>query len=601
MNEPNYWTRLNRKRLSRRTVLAGGLGAAGLAGLAMAGCGGGDDGGPANGGATGAPGTATAQAKQAKRGGIYRHTFVVGPPTLDPFKSSSLTVKTPATFVYSRLFQFDAGPKADKSKLVPVPDAVESYEATPDGLTYTMKLKGNVRFHPPVDRLMTAEDVVFSLNRFFGKVTGFAGAPNASTLAAFIDSYSASDARTVVFKLKKPYPFFLVKLADVTLLHLMPKETGTAFNPEQTMVGSGPFIFEELRPDSLIKFRRNPAWHLGPDVPYVDGAEIYFLSGAALDSQFKGGNVDTAGISGGPNVLREFKSAVNATVTSVPSLSTTHILFSLDDPDAPWLKPEVRQAMSMALDRNAILDASYDLNSWKAEGFEVSYPYDNFIPAAHREYWLEPQSDAAVAKLFKYDPEGAKKLLAQAGYPNGFSSTFTTADIYGRTPSTATTLEVALQMLSKVGINLAVKSVDFASGITSGVWLGKYDGTAVGQTPGLPDPMDYLSLYNKSTSPRNWTKFNDPGIDSRIDKIESTMDPKEAQRLIKDLVKYMDEKMPYIPLWGGGGRPTTVYAGNIMNAKEYGEGVNLGLTSGIGSEFVPYLWKDPDASGGKYP
>src|SRR3990170_997801 len=94
--------------------------------------------------------------------------------SLDPHKFQASTNKYAANFVYSRLFMFDSGPHVPRWKLNVIPDAAQSYEVTPDGLTYTIKLKGNVRFQP-VDRLMDAEDVVFSVKRFMGLLPDYSG------------------------------------------------------------------------------------------------------------------------------------------------------------------------------------------------------------------------------------------------------------------------------------------------------------------------------------------------------------------------------------------------------------------------------------------
>ncbi len=586
MNEQNYWTRLYRRRLSRRRLLRdAGLGATGLAGLALIGCGDGGEGKPtATAGATGT--TATVQ---VTKGGTFRDVFFVDPPSLDPYKFVTALVKRPANYVYSRLFKLDAGPGVPYSAIKIVPDAAESYEVTPDGITYTVKLKGNVRFHPPIDRLMTAEDVVFSVKRFRGQTADYAGAQNKDALE-LLESVQVMDARTVVFKLKRPFFFFPLRLADPSVLQIMPLETGTAFDPTKTMVGSGPWIFDGYTPSVVVKFRRNPNWHFGPDLPYLDRVEQYtILDRTVILNQFLGGNLDRGGAEQPGDVQKVRQTIPGAKIITTRSLGLSCILFSLDDhPDSPWLKQEVRQAVSMAIDRNTLLDGAYNYKELQGQGLDLKYEWHNFVPAPLSDYWLDPQGkDAKAAQNFKYDPEGARRLLAEAGYPEGFNATFTNST--GITQGGLGVMwELIMQMLSKVGINLTVKMVDWNNVMVPQVWAGKFDGISANVTSAYVDPTDYLGPFVRKNSPRNFSKVEDLNLEAKIDKMESSLDEKDLRRQIVDIQNYLDQKMYWVPLVSAVG--LTLYQPYIRNAVEYH--TLLGGYTGTGTEQLPYVWLD---------
>jgi peptide/nickel transport system substrate-binding protein len=151
-----YWERFWRERRSRRRFLGAATGAAaGAAGLALVGCGDDDD----DGGATPTRGAATATTgpgatptpsdpyANAKRGGILKVDSTGDPPTIDPYGNASFLTKGFSAYVYSRLFKYNAGIGVKQADLRPVPDIAQSAEASPDGLTWTIKLRPDAKFH----------------------------------------------------------------------------------------------------------------------------------------------------------------------------------------------------------------------------------------------------------------------------------------------------------------------------------------------------------------------------------------------------------------------------------------------------------------------
>jgi peptide/nickel transport system substrate-binding protein len=379
------------RAVNRRALLRVG-GAAGVGGavlLALGACGGDDkDEAPA---AIAPAGTSVPTGTQPQRGGTWRTFLPTDPLNLDPYTGTALTSIQVQPFTYSRLFRFKAGPSTDPSLYQVEPDLAESLTTSEDGLNYTVKLKRNAKWHPPVSRTFNADDVVFSWERYTGQIPGTPANPGAANLKTYVDGVEKLDDYTVNIKMKTPRGDFLV--SESKFLFIMPKEAGTLFDPAKRMVGTGAWLFDAYTPGSVLKFRRNPEWHLGPDTPYLDAVEVYFIAEYATRlQQFLGGNLDEVDILG--NDLRRVKDTRKDTqiVVRLASLPNSYITFAGADqvPNAPWRDPRVRQAISMALDRDAMLDASYNFKEVSQLGFKLDRVWNNDISAWEKPYWLDP-------------------------------------------------------------------------------------------------------------------------------------------------------------------------------------------------------------------
>ena len=138
------------------------------------------------------------------------------------------------------------------------------------------------------------------------------------------------------------------------------------------------------------------------------------------------------------------------TSTVGPTLS---FMFFDPDPTSPWKDPRVRQAVSMAINRDDLLELGYNLKKLKEAGLDVQGPWHNIIPAGETRWWIDPKGkdQGDSAKFFKYDPAEAKKLLSAAGYPDGFSTVYQyTANRYGKLFNDIA--EAQINYLNQIGI-----------------------------------------------------------------------------------------------------------------------------------------------------
>lgn len=391
--QDSYW-RPRQRRINRRRVLAGGAAAlTGGVALGLLGCGSSNNNSaaskPAAGpsvaatqappaaaatraatatavaaaasatpGAAGAAATAPQPAGNLKTGGTIQG-FNTGVASLDPVANTTYRAQWMAGFHYARLLRFNAAndPKVTLSR-EPIPDLASGYEVTPDGLTYTMKLRPGVIFHPPLSRPLTSADVLASYNYFVGNPRN----SNNGVYKPIVDSLTAPDDNTLVWKLKLPYAPFLNKIANPQYLWIMSKDaTEGKFDLEQQAIGVGPWILVSSTP-TAVTWKKNPDyWNKG--LPYADGAVINIIPDTStVEAQFQAGRLDVlyAGFPPPADVEAMKKAVPKATTYEYAPDGLSLLFFSnVSDPASPFKDPRMRQAASLAIDRQGIIDNIY--------------------------------------------------------------------------------------------------------------------------------------------------------------------------------------------------------------------------------------------------
>src|SRR5262249_23995044 len=149
------------------------------------------------------------------------------------------------------------------------------------------------------------------------------------------------------------------------------------------VVGTGPWIVDKIDP-SVVEFRRNPDWHLGPDRPYMDRVQQYVIPEyATVLTQFLSGNLDyMSGVSTADvgRVQQNVKGVQFKVIPGGSSTPLTVLSFSTKDSKAPWTDPRVRHALSMGVDRDALTEAAYSVKGLSSAGINVSTGWNNFVP-----------------------------------------------------------------------------------------------------------------------------------------------------------------------------------------------------------------------------
>ncbi len=570
----NYWDSYWRERRSRRRFLGSAAAAGvGASALALVGCGDDDGGGteqlatPTSGAAaTATPVDPLAGAK--KNSGTLKHVLAGDPPTLDPYGNISFLTKGHAVAHYSRLFMYKSGPGIAYGSVRPTPDAAASAESTPDGLKWTVKLRPNVKFHdiaPVNGRLMTSEDVKVSWERATS-----ATSTNKPTLPVAKVEYP--DASTIVFTLTRPSGTFLDDMADTNVFYIMPKEAFSGgFDPAKTAIGSGPWVWKSYEPSVKFVRTRNPAWHVGATsgAPFFDSVEHAIIPEYANRlAQYLAGNLDVSDVNA-DDLSSVIKQVAGARIvgTSGPTLSFT---FFDSDPASPWNKdPRVRQAISMAYDRDVLMELGYNVKKLRDAGIKVETNWHNLFPAGETAWWVNPTGPemGAAGKFFKYNPTDAKALLSAAGYPNGFDTTYQyTANRYGKLFNDIAEANQSFQ--AAIGVRSTTDVQDYSSKYITQTFLGDFKGIAFGYQTPFPEAGSYLTRFFTDV-PTNHSRIKDPEMTKLATDAASELNAEKRKQIMVDAQKKNAEKMYYIPNVAGAGTGWAAGAAKLGNYQEF--------------------------------
>jgi peptide/nickel transport system substrate-binding protein len=424
-----------------------------------------------------------------------------------------------------------------------------------------------VRWHakPPVNgRELTADDVVFSVNHFM-TVKGNANAYMLKSL----DKVEAVDKHTVRFTLKEPFVWFLDVLANPHAVAIVAKEVVEKLGDlkkHESVIGTGPWMLDSYRPNVGMTFVRNPSYFVA-GLPYIEKVDTFVDEDTASRmAAFLAGKYDIGYDFPGQVSRTDWNQIKDTIKQRRPNLRTlefpanvmSHISMRTDQ--KPFSDVRVRQAISLAIDRQTIIDSTFD-------GAGVFNPP---VPAALRDWAIAMKDLGEGAKYYRYDPAEAKKLLAAAGYPNGFPGTicFTT---YGSAVLIDQS-QIVLKNLKDVGIDAKLDQKEYGAYIST-CFYGKFDSMTFGpQTPFL-EPDNFLFGQYYPGELKNQSHINDPVVADMLVRQRRTTDLAKRREVIHDIQRHLAKQQYYVQV------PSIVYVAVWENAlKNYGP--NLGYDYG---------------------
>jgi len=389
-----------------------------------------------------------------------------------------------------------------------VPVLAESVDVAADGLSVTFKLRKGVKFHDGTD--FNAEAVKYNLETVIAnKVAGSAPLEN-------IESYDIIDANTIKVNLKSFDATFLMSLAQSGVgVMLSPTALAKPTTPENAgkdhLVGTGPFLFDSWALDQYILMKRNPNyWQEGK--PYLDEIEVRNIPDYTTSVMaFKAGEVDMVE-SIDPaqyNQLKEEGYTVDIPrgLAFVFSFRTANA-----DPNSPFSKKEVREALWYAVDKESLV---YGLG-------KGTYNVADQLAAPQQGWYIQDYPNR------QYDPDKARELLTQAGYPDGFK-TVLHGDVRGRQDDL-----VALQnYFGAIGIECELDEADVARASTFGT--EGFDGIFQSGFPNWSSFSSWMNVWlNPAASyptmkfPDNWTESwqdvkTEPDYDKQMAKMQALL------------------------------------------------------------------------------
>ena len=483
---------------------------------------------------------APGRAQTPKRGG----TIVLrlwDPPHFDPYLQVSYKTHIVYSFTHSRLVKYKSGPGVVPGTFAIEGDLAESWSQL-DETTYVFKLRRGARWHrkPPVNgRELTAEDVVYSVDRF----RTIKGNPNASMLKS-LDRVEAIDRHTVRFTLKEPFAWFLDMLASPMAVCIVARECVEKFgdlrSPEAT-VGTGPWMFESYRPNVGMTLVRNPNYFVA-GLPYIDRVEAFVdEDNASRMAAFLGGKYDLGWEASGTINRVDWVQIKDNLRRRRPNLQTAEFPanvvnnLAMRTDKAPFNDVRVRRAMSMAIDRSAIVDATL-------EGVGVMNPA---VPAGLKEWSIPLDQLGEGERYLRYDPAEAKKLLAEAGHPRGFPATIDFAT-YGSTVL-VDSVQLVIKYLKDVGIDAKLNTLEYGAYIAR-VLSGKHDSMVFGPYTPFLEPDGFLFFQYYPGESRNISIVNDPVVADMLVRQGRTLDPAKRRQIIFDIQRYLAKQQYYIQM-----------------------------------------------------
>ena len=397
------------------------------------------------------------------------------------------------------------------------PSLAESWTTSKDGLSYEFALRRGVKFHNGDP--LTAEDVKFSFERYKGA--------GASTLKARVAAVEIVDPLHVRFRFKQPWPDFMTFYATPATgaAWIVPKKYVERVGDEgfkKAPVGAGPYRFVSFNPGvELVLEAYEGFWRKTPAVKRLVFKSVPDESTRL--AMLKRGEADVAYSIRGPNA-EEVKRTAGLTLRPTSPTFTEWIVFTQQfDPKSPWADQRVRLAANLAIDRKAINEAEY-LGHGKL-AFSI-------VPRDFEFYWA-PSS-------YPFDPERAKKLLAEAGYPKGFDAVEMASDaVY------APEAEAVINGFQTIGIRARLQPMERA-----GFYKADQEKTfkhlvRVGSAA-AGNAATRIEAFVISTGIRSYGGY--PDIDSLFRDQASETDKKRRETMLHRIQQLMYERAMFAPI-----------------------------------------------------
>lgn len=407
--------------------------------------------------------------------------------------------------VFSGLVSFDPN-------LNLTPDLAESWDISADGTVYTFHLRQNAKFHN--GRAVTAQDVIYSWQRaaspaigsdtvltYLGDIVGLRemNAGQAESISGLV----ALDDHTLQVTIDAPKPYFLLKLTYATAFILDKENVESGEEWYRAPNGTGPYRLTEWRRFEKMVYEANQDFYLGaPSIPYV----VFQLYSGDDQRLYETGEVDIAGVYSIERFTDPTEPLHNELLTGV-SLCTGFVNFDSTRP--PFDDPKVRQAFTMAFDRQKFIDVVMSQRALPAKGL---------YPPALPGYSL-------TLEALPYDPERARQLLAESKYggPDGLPPIVYTDGGIG-TYINSDVAALAEMWEQNLGVTITVENLE-PNFFTEQVYAGNHGQLfSGGWCADYPDPENFADVLFHTGSQQNGGGYSNPQLDALLEQARTERD-----------------------------------------------------------------------------
>ncbi|HEX6446197.1 MAG TPA: ABC transporter substrate-binding protein [Streptosporangiales bacterium] len=453
-----------------------------------------------------------------------------------------------AIWVIEELYDTLAVPTQDGKAVKP--SLATSWQQSKDKLSWTFHLRTDAKFHN--GKPVTSADVKFTIQQNQKASSPF------SFIDTIITKMDTPDAHTIVFHTKKPWAPLP---ADMALYanSVVPKDYGGMSQDEfaKKPIGSGPFKFVSWTKGSSLKIAKNPNyWRKG--VPKLDSVTFTDVpDGNTRSTQLASGQIQ---INEYPpfSSIASLQKQPNLKVTAFPSSEVDYL--GMNNSHKPFNDVNVRKAISLAVDKNAINKAVYYGHG------QLAGPYLSPVTWAHNDK-IQP---------VKYDLAAAKAALAKSSVPHGFSTTLT---IGSGSEDSKSEAQLIQSSLGKIGIKVQIKTLD-PSALSSAKRVGNYDMAFGLYTTDIVDPDEIARFAGSYTGGVHavYTWFKDPQMDKLAAQASSETDQAKRKAAYDQMQQIVADKVPFIPLF---------YAPGVYSYSSKVHGFHPG---GTGNYFLENVW-----------
>jgi oligopeptide transport system substrate-binding protein len=468
----------------------------------------------------------------AKFGGMYRRVLHDNPSTLDPAFLTDIYGRAVVHQLFDGLVQFDA-------HLNPLPALAEFWEASRDGRTWIFTLRRGAKFHN--GREVTAEDFVYSFTRllnpktplsvaeFFRRIQGARHFIEGKTQS--VVGLKAIDRYTLHIVLDEPFAPALgvLGLANAAVV---PREEveklGDRFG--HAPIGTGPFKFVRWEPNREIVLEANGQYYEAR--PFLDAIVFKIVPGSVLEerfAEFLRGNLEEAIIPG--ERIEEVRADPRYRKyrrLSKPTLSLLYIGFNTRM--KPFDDRRVRQAFNYAVDKEAIVQGITRMGDIVAVGA---------VPPGMPGYDPDLQG-------YRYDLDQAKRLLAEAGYPNGVGFPMVQLWSVQKAESVKAELAAYQKYLADLGVKVEIRFAPDWPTYQTMLGQGQLPLFRLAWYADIPDPDNAFSPLLHSASPTNRTLYRNPRVDQLLEQARRELHDVQRVALYREVERIVRDDAPWI-------------------------------------------------------
>ena len=471
----------------------------------------------------------------------------------DPLGSASLSSVISYSQLYNQIVQYDTT-NTDQVTC----DLCTSWDVTNGGKTITFQLNPNVKWHD--GRSLSAKDAVFSLTRYMeSDLIGRSGLFRNYTLSPFQGGVKIIDDLTFEMNLRSPSPAFLKFLA-IDYVKILPKhllERGIDLNKAENVIrfqsGSGPFVLNEYQRGNFYKVSKSPNY-FKEGRPFVDSINHFIIvDRARAIATFKTGQIDmtnSGGLSLTPKQFLQLQEDTNNEIVSHYISPSFNVGLMINVKREPFRDPRVRRAIYLALDRQQINDAVLAGTG----GVTTIFPPGMAFNEDEALSWpgVRPKDTPAGRE----DLAEAKRLMAEAGFPDGFKTSYNARQVSFYVSACQIVKE---QLKSALGIDGDIRTWESAAGYlhfgTARAADAKGDWSLACQGEGMTVPdadVVFGGIYRKGGT-RNYTDWSHPLIDDLFERQKEEQDPARRRQLLRrsaDFLRSFEDNHWITLAWG---------------------------------------------------